>query len=138
MSVILRWLLRIFTVAMIVLAISATLGWYLVLGSLPDYDTKLSLSGIDAEIRITRDANAVPHIRATTDRDAFFADQRNVSAAESCIRRSLEALLDLGLNEPCSSAWDCQFHTQCEYPNLVSCGHHQCTILLQFRNHFTR
>ena len=30
------------------------------------------------------------------DRDAFFADRRNVAAAESCIRRSLEALLDLG------------------------------------------
>ena len=30
------------------------------------------------------------------DRAAFFADQRNVPAAESCIRRSLEGLLDLG------------------------------------------
>jgi len=30
------------------------------------------------------------------DRAAFFGDQRNVAAAESCIRRSLEALLDLG------------------------------------------
>ena len=30
------------------------------------------------------------------DRDAFFEDQRNVPAAESCLRRSLEALLDLG------------------------------------------
>ena len=30
------------------------------------------------------------------DRDAFFSDERNVAAAESCIRRSLEALLDLG------------------------------------------
>ena len=73
MSVILRWLLRIFTVAVIGLAISAALGWYLVSRSLPDYDTKLWLAGIDGEIRITRDANAVPHIRATTDRDAFFA-----------------------------------------------------------------
>ncbi len=31
-----------------------------------------------------------------TDRDAFFVDRRNLWAAESCLRRALEALLDLG------------------------------------------
>ena len=31
-----------------------------------------------------------------TDRDGFFDDGRNVLAAESCLRRSLEILLDLG------------------------------------------
>lgn len=30
------------------------------------------------------------------DRQAFFADTRNLWAAESCLRRALEALLDLG------------------------------------------
>lgn len=30
------------------------------------------------------------------DREAFFADERNVWAAESCLRRALEALFDLG------------------------------------------
>jgi uncharacterized protein YutE (UPF0331/DUF86 family) len=30
------------------------------------------------------------------DREAFFADRRNPWAAESCLRRALEALLDLG------------------------------------------
>lgn len=30
------------------------------------------------------------------DRDAFFADERNVWTADSCLRRALEALLDLG------------------------------------------
>jgi len=30
------------------------------------------------------------------DRTAFFSDRRNVWAAESCLRRGLEALLDLG------------------------------------------
>jgi len=30
------------------------------------------------------------------DRDAFFADRRNMWTAESCLRRGLEALLDLG------------------------------------------
>jgi len=31
-----------------------------------------------------------------TDRNAFFADHRNLWTAESCLRRALEALLDLG------------------------------------------
>jgi penicillin amidase len=73
MSTILRWLLRIFGVAVGVLAIGLTLGWYLVSRSLPDYGADLRLAGLDAELRITRDANAVPHIRAATDHDAFFA-----------------------------------------------------------------
>ncbi|MBM4460663.1 MAG: hypothetical protein FJ011_23365 [Chloroflexi bacterium] len=30
------------------------------------------------------------------DRQAFLTDRRNVWAAESCLRRSLEALFDLG------------------------------------------
>ena len=30
------------------------------------------------------------------DAQAFFGDSRNVWAAESCLRRALEALLDLG------------------------------------------
>ncbi len=30
------------------------------------------------------------------DREAFFADRRNLWTAESCLRRALEALLDLG------------------------------------------
>ena len=73
MSLILRWLLRIFAVAMIGLAIGAALGWYLISRSLPDYGAKLRMTQIDGEVRITRDANAVPHIRATTDHDAYFA-----------------------------------------------------------------
>jgi uncharacterized protein YutE (UPF0331/DUF86 family) len=30
------------------------------------------------------------------DRNLFFADRRNISSAESCLRRSLEALVDIG------------------------------------------
>jgi uncharacterized protein YutE (UPF0331/DUF86 family) len=31
-----------------------------------------------------------------TDRNIFFSDRRNIWAAESCLRRSLEALFDIG------------------------------------------
>jgi penicillin amidase len=73
MTVILRWLLRIFGAAAAALALGAGLAWYLVSRSLPQYSGTLTLAGLGGEVRITRDANAVPHIRATTDRDAFFA-----------------------------------------------------------------
>jgi uncharacterized protein YutE (UPF0331/DUF86 family) len=36
------------------------------------------------------------HALPLHDRNAFFADRRNIWAAESCLRRSLEALFDLG------------------------------------------
>ena len=40
----------------------------------------------------------VSEIRALplSDKEAFFSDRRDVWAAESCLRRALEALLDLG------------------------------------------
>ena len=43
-------------------------------------------------------ARLLDQIRALPlmDHDLFFADTRNAAAAESCLRRSLEALLDLG------------------------------------------
>jgi uncharacterized protein YutE (UPF0331/DUF86 family) len=43
-------------------------------------------------------ARLLDQIRALPleDRDQFFSDARNAAAAESCLRRSLEALLDLG------------------------------------------
>ena len=42
--------------------------------------------------------NLLREIRALPlgDRNAFFDDHRNIFAAESCLRRSLEALFDLG------------------------------------------
>lgn len=48
--------------------------------------------------RLERVASMTGEIRALPldDRDAFFADRRNVWSAESCLRRSLEALFDLG------------------------------------------
>ncbi len=73
MTALLRWLLRILAVVAGALAIGAALAWYLVSRSLPDYDASVRFPELNAEVRITRDANAVPHIRASTDHDAFFA-----------------------------------------------------------------
>jgi len=73
MTALLRWLVRIFAVLAAALAIGAALAWYLVSRSLPGYDGQIRLPELEAELRITRDANAVPHIRAASDHDAFFA-----------------------------------------------------------------
>ena len=73
MNLILRWLLRIFGFAVIALALGSGLAWYLVSRSLPEYGGRLAMDGLEGEVRIIRDSNAVPHIRAGTDHDAFFA-----------------------------------------------------------------
>ncbi|MDH3667043.1 MAG: penicillin acylase family protein [Paracoccaceae bacterium] len=73
MRVILRWLVRIFVAAVFLLAVGLGLGWYLVSRSLPDYGLDIAVAELEGEVRIIRDANAVPHIRASSDHDAFFA-----------------------------------------------------------------
>ncbi|QIE55335.1 penicillin acylase family protein [Pikeienuella piscinae] len=53
--------------------IAAGLGYYLISRSKPDYDSVQTLAGLNGEVEIVRDANAVPHIYAQTDADAYFA-----------------------------------------------------------------
>ncbi|MEM9784113.1 MAG: penicillin acylase family protein [Pseudomonadota bacterium] len=73
MTLLLTWLLRIVAVIAALGAVALALGWYLVERSLPDFDARLRLQGLTAEVRVIRDANAVPRIRAETAEDAFFA-----------------------------------------------------------------
>ncbi len=47
---------------------------------------------LDLIATLLADIRALP----LEDRTSFFADRRNTWAAESCLRRSLEALLDIG------------------------------------------
>jgi penicillin amidase len=70
---VLKWLLRLFVGVLVLMGLAAALGWYLVSGSLPDWSGEVRVTGLDAPVRIIRDANAVPHIRAETDHDAYFA-----------------------------------------------------------------
>ena len=41
--------------------------------ALPDYDRELTLPGLDADVRIARDALGIPHIVAETEQDLLFA-----------------------------------------------------------------
>ena len=46
---------------------------WLALASLPDYDGRQRLAGLDGPVRIVRDGHAIPRIEATTERDAYLA-----------------------------------------------------------------
>ncbi|MEM6621689.1 MAG: penicillin acylase family protein [Pseudomonadota bacterium] len=73
MNAILKWLIRIFGALAVLTAVALLLGWYLVSRSLPDYEGRIEVVGLDAQVTVIRDAHAVPHIRASTTHDAFFA-----------------------------------------------------------------
>jgi uncharacterized protein YutE (UPF0331/DUF86 family) len=53
---------------------------------------RIVVDRLDWVASMTDDIRSLP----LEDREAFFADRRNVWSAESCLRRGLEALFDLG------------------------------------------
>ncbi|MBP0481912.1 penicillin acylase family protein [Sagittula salina] len=67
-----RWLVRLTSAALILSVLAFFLARHLALSSLPEYDKTRATPGITADIEIVRDNNAVPHIMALSDRDAFF------------------------------------------------------------------
>ncbi|MEQ8916757.1 MAG: penicillin acylase family protein [Silicimonas sp.] len=72
MAVMIKWLLRV-AGAVVVLSLLALLATYMLLSrSLPDYDKRLAVRGLDAPLEIVRDNANVPHIFGTSDRDVFF------------------------------------------------------------------
>ncbi|WP_265502245.1 penicillin acylase family protein [Paracoccus beibuensis] len=68
-----RWLLRLTVGLMILIVLSAGLIWYFSVRSLPDYNARFRVEGIDAQVEIVRSTENVPHVFAKTDTDAFFA-----------------------------------------------------------------
>ncbi len=65
----LRWGLLL--VAVVLVVGLGGLGW-LAFGSLPSYRGEVAVTGLDAPVRIVRDAHAIPHIMAGSPRDAYF------------------------------------------------------------------
>ncbi|WP_179957670.1 penicillin acylase family protein [Exilibacterium tricleocarpae] len=63
--------LLVWVIAPVVVALIST---YIYLRqSLPETEGRIALHGLASSVEIYRDVHAVPHIRAATDRDAFFA-----------------------------------------------------------------
>lgn len=54
------------------LALAGALAW-LLRGPLPAYAGRVHLAGLEGPVEIVRDRNAIPHIRARSMRDAYFA-----------------------------------------------------------------
>ncbi|SFR13804.1 penicillin acylase family protein [Poseidonocella sedimentorum] len=72
MALIFKWLLR-FATLLVVLAVVAILGaYYLASRSLPQYEARVAVDGLGAEVEIVRDTANVPHIFGQSDEDVFF------------------------------------------------------------------
>jgi len=68
-----RILLRLLLVVMVLVLVGVAGGYFYLRQSLPTTSGTVTLDGLDGEVEIVRDADGVPHIFATTDHDAFFA-----------------------------------------------------------------
>ena len=68
-----RAALRVCAGLLALLALAIAGGWFWLRGSLPPLAGELTLPGLSAPVRIVRDAAAVPHIRAASIPDAWFA-----------------------------------------------------------------
>ncbi|MGF1553455.1 MAG: penicillin acylase family protein [Paracoccaceae bacterium] len=73
MTLALTWALRLALVAGALAAGALALGVYLVARSLPEFEGDLVVEGLGAEARVIRDSHAIPHIRAESAADAYFA-----------------------------------------------------------------
>ncbi|MEO1602314.1 MAG: penicillin acylase family protein [Pseudomonadota bacterium] len=73
MTLILRWLMRGAILMLGLGAVGLVLAWSLVSGSLPEHSGRIAVSGIAGPVEIHRDANAVPHLRAGSEADLWFA-----------------------------------------------------------------
>ncbi len=67
-----RWSIRLLALALLLALITGGAVYYLASRSLPDYSATYTVRGLDAELEIVRDTNAVPHIFGTTDADTLF------------------------------------------------------------------
>ncbi len=73
MIILFRWLLRLFTAAVVLSLAALLIGYYFLSRSLPDYSESFTLPGITAPVEIVRNVSDVPHIFGATDPDVFFA-----------------------------------------------------------------
>ncbi|TCO69823.1 penicillin acylase family protein [Rhodovulum euryhalinum] len=72
MAALFRWLLRLFTAAVILAVLAGGTVYYLAARSLPEYEATLAAPGLDAPVEIVRDNANVPHVFGASDKDVFF------------------------------------------------------------------
>ena len=67
-----RILVRVLTVLLLIGGTAIGLGYYLLSGSLPDYDKTYQFTDVTGRVEIVRDNHAVPHIFAEHEKDLFY------------------------------------------------------------------
>ena len=68
-----KWTWRILA-GLFTIVVLASVGAYIAArSSLPDYDGRIRVPGLEGNVTVVRDSNAVPHIHADSDADAYFA-----------------------------------------------------------------
>ncbi|MCO4848536.1 MAG: penicillin acylase family protein [Yoonia sp.] len=73
MALLFRWLLRLVSVMIFLVVGAFGLTYYFASRSLPDYDAKSAVLGLNAPVEIVRDNANVPHIFGENDADVYFA-----------------------------------------------------------------
>ena len=68
-----KWVWRSLLGLLLLLSLGMGAGYLWLRGGLPTVHGTLQIDGVGAPVQIMRDANAVPHIFAATDEDAYFA-----------------------------------------------------------------
>ncbi len=68
-----RWLIGLVASLLSVAALGGTVAWFFLQSSLPQSDGRISVPGLRDPAIIDRDADGVPHIRARSEADAYFA-----------------------------------------------------------------
>lgn len=68
-----RWVGRGFGAFVFALLMVAAIGYMWLRTSLPETTGRILVAGLDSDVEIVRDAVGVPHIRAGSERDAYFA-----------------------------------------------------------------
>ena len=73
MASVFQWLVRIAAGLVTLSVIAIGLIYWFASRSLPDYDARVAVAGIAAEVEVVRDNANVPHIFGQSDPDTFFA-----------------------------------------------------------------
>ncbi|WP_306004979.1 penicillin acylase family protein [Aquicoccus porphyridii] len=67
-----RWLMRITVAVLVLVGLVVGAVYYFASRSLPDYDKRLTVEGLDTPVEILRDHSNVPHIFSDDDTGVFF------------------------------------------------------------------
>jgi len=72
MTSFLRWMIRIATAALVLIALVLVTGWWVFSRSIPDYDADWRVPGLRDRVDIVRSNAGVPHIYGANDADVFY------------------------------------------------------------------